>query len=142
MSTDNLSTPSAASPLTLESVSRHFEQWRVEKKKGERIPDHLWSEAIALIEVYGLSQVTRTLHLSGRDLNKRRGIVGSGPRRRRGEASAAFLEVEPAVVAQAQRLRTVPACLELIRPDGLRLRIEPGDGIEPLAVLERFMGVV
>jgi hypothetical protein len=45
------------------------------------------------------------------------------------------------VVVHAQRWQSTPGCLELIRPDGLRLRIEPGDGIEPRAVLERFMEV-
>jgi hypothetical protein len=47
----------------------------------------------------------------------------------------------PEVVVQAQRRQSTAGCLELIRPDGLRLRIEPGDGIEPRAVLERFMEV-
>jgi hypothetical protein len=37
------------SPLTLEAVAGHFEQWRRNKKKGERIPEHLWSEAIDLV---------------------------------------------------------------------------------------------
>ena len=37
--------------------------------------------------------------------------------------------------------RFAPASLELIRPDGLRLRIEPGDGINAQAVLDRFLGL-
>jgi len=142
--TVSLSTPTPSQPqtLTLEEVAAHFEHWRREKKKGERIPDQLWSEAIALIEGYGLSQVTRRLRLSGRDLNKRRGMPGSGRRRaRRAEAPATFVELTPEVVMQAQRRQSTAGCLELIRPDGLRLRIEPGDGIEPHAVLERFLEV-
>jgi hypothetical protein len=102
----------------------------------------LWSEAIALIEEHGLSQVTRRLRLSGRDLNKRRGILGSGRCRRRGEAPATFVELAPEVVAQAQRRQSTPGYLELIRPDGLRLHIEPGEGIDARAVLERFLGVM
>ena len=142
--TVSLSTPSPTQPQTwtLEEVAGHFEHWRRDKKKGERIPDQLWSEAIALIEDYGLSQVTRRLRLSGRDLNKRRGLPGSGRRRARPvEAPATFVELAPEVVVQAQRRQSTAGCLELIRPDGLRLRIEPGDGIEPRAVLERFMEV-
>jgi len=69
------------SPLTLETAAEHFEQWRRTKKKGERIPEKLWSEAIDLVDRYGVSQVTRTLRLSGTDLNKRRGVVGTGQRR-------------------------------------------------------------
>jgi hypothetical protein len=47
----------------------------------------------------------------------------------------------PEVVVQAQRRQSTAGCLELIRPDGLRLRIEPGEGIDARAVLERFMEV-
>jgi hypothetical protein len=142
--TVSLSTPSQIQPQTwaLEEVAAHFEHWRREKKKGERIPDQLWSEAIALVKDYGLSQVTRRLRLSGRDLNKRRGILGSGRRRARPvEAPATFVELAPEVVVQAQRRQCTPGSLELIRPDGLRLRIEPGDGIDARAVLERFLEV-
>ena len=142
--TVSLSTPSQIQPQTwtLEEVAAHFEHWRREKKKGERIPDQLWSEAIALVKDYGLSQVTRRLRLSGRDLNKRRGMPGSGRRRARPVAApAAFVELAPEVVVQAQRRQSTPGCLELIRPDGLRLRIEPGDGIDARTVLEHFMEV-
>ena len=138
--TASLSTPTQA--LTLKEVAAHFEHWRREKKKGERIPEQLWSEAIVLIEEHGLSQVTRRLRLSGRDLNKRRGILGSGRCRRRGEAPATFVELAPEVVAQAQRRQSTPGYLELIRPDGLRLHIEPGEGIDARAVLERLLGVM
>ena len=138
----NTETVALASPiLTLEQVAVHFEDWRRRKRRGERIPEQLWSEAIALVESYGLSQVTRRLRLSGQDLNRRRGIVGSGRRRRqrRAEQPAAFVELVPEVDIQTQRQQSTAVCLELIRPDGLRLRIEPGEGIELRAVLERFM---
>ncbi len=35
--------------LTLEAVTEHFAQWRRSKKNGERIPEVLWSKAIALV---------------------------------------------------------------------------------------------
>jgi hypothetical protein len=139
MNTDTVTRPTPT--LTMEEVAVHFEAWRAQKRRGERIPEQLWSEAIALVKDYGLSQVTRRLRLSGRDLSQRRGILGSGRRRRRAEAPATFVELAPEVVVQAQRRQSTPGCLELIRPDGLRLRIEPGEGIEPRAVLERFMEV-
>jgi hypothetical protein len=151
MSTDNTSaltpppTPTSdqnpTPTLTLQEVAAHFAQWRSEKKRGERVPEQLWSEAIALVDRYGVSQVTRTLRLSGQDLNRRRGIASSGQRRRRGGRLQSFVEVDPAVVAQAQRPQVAPGSMELIRADGLRLRIEPGDGVDALTVLERFMGV-
>ena len=69
------------STLTLEQVAEHFKQWRTSKKKGKRIPEPLWNEAVSLVGSYGVSQVTRTLRLSATDLNKRRGQIGAGQRR-------------------------------------------------------------
>ena len=128
-------------PLTLEAVAEHFEQWRRNKKKGERIPEPMWSEAINLVDRYGVSQVTRTLRLSGTDLNKRRGIVGTGQRRRSQDTKAAFVEIEPAAVQRAVGPKASAApWMELERPDGFRLRIRPTGGADMLALLDRFLG--
>ncbi len=129
------------STLTLEEAAEHFEQWRKSKKKGERIPEQLWSEAIALVGTYGVSQVTRTLRLSGTDLNKRRGIIGTGKRRAGTGGKTAFVEVDPGLVDQALGPQASAAWMELERPDGLRLRIGPTGGADLLAVLDRFVGV-
>ena len=128
------------SPLTLETAAEHFEQWRRNKKKGERIPEQLWSEAIDLVGRYGISQVTRILRLSGTDLNKRRGIVGTGQRPRSQGGKGAF--VEPAVVERAVggSSASAAAWMELERPDGFRLRIRPSGGDDVLALVDRFLG--
>jgi len=130
-----------ASTLTLEVVAQHFAQWRSHKKKGERIPEHLWREAISLLDTYQISQVTRRLRLSGSDLNKRRGVSSAGRGRGQGAgAEAAFVEIDPNEVAHTSALNTHAAWLELHRPDGLRLCIHPSDGSELLALVDRFMG--
>ncbi len=126
--------------LTLKEVAEHFKQWRSVKKKGERIPDHLWSKAVSLLDAYGISQVTRTLHLSGTDLNKRRGIIGTGRRRRGPGGGTTFVEIDPALVDQAQGPEATTVWMELERPDGLRLRIQSTQGANMLALAERFMG--
>jgi hypothetical protein len=128
------------SPLTLKTVAEHFEQWRRSKKKGERIPEQLWNEAVSLVGAYGVSQVTRALRLSGTDLNNRRGIEGTGKRRRGGDGKRAFVEVAPGLVDQALGPEATAAWMELERPDGLRLRIRPNAGTDMLALLDRFMG--
>jgi len=124
------------STLTLEAVAEHFVQWRSVKKKGERIPEHLWNEAVGLVGPYGVSQVTRTLHLSGRDLNKRWGLIGTGRRRRAPDGARAFVELDRTLVAQALGPNARAPWMELERPDGLRLRIQ---GADLLALVERFM---
>ena len=127
------------SPLTLETVAEHFEQWRKNKKKGERIPGQLWSEAIDLVGRYGVSQVTRTLRLSGTDLNKRRGII-RGKHRAGSSGKMAFVELNPGLVDQALAPQATAAWMELERPDGLRLRIQPTGDADMLALIDRFMG--
>ena len=125
------------SALTLDEVTEHFAQWRRNKKKGERIPQPLWNEAIELVETHGVSQVTRALRLSATDLNKHRGIAGTRQRRQAPVAEAAFVEVEhaPIPVSSADAL-----WMELERPDGMRLRIRPAQGLDMLALVARFMG--
>ncbi|MCP5022563.1 MAG: hypothetical protein GY930_12420 [bacterium] len=128
------------SPLTLEEVAEHFEQWRTSKKNGDRIPEPLWSEAVALVGTYGVSQVTRTLRLSGTDLNKRRGIIGTGQRRQGPGGKTAFVEIDRALVDPAPGPDATAVWMELERPDGLRLRIQPSGGADMLALVDRFMG--
>ena len=128
------------STLTLEEVAEHFAQWRRSKKKGERIPEPLWNEAVNLVGAYGVSQVTRTLRLSGTDLNKRRGKIGTGQRRQCSGAKTAFVEIDRALVDQAPGPGATTVWMELERPDGLRLRVQPSGGADMLALVERFMG--
>ena len=127
--------------LTLEEVARHVEQWRGTKKKGERIPQQLWNEALGLLGTYGISRVSRTLRLSYTELDKRRAIIEAGQHRQgRGEETA-FVEIDRALVDQAARPEATAVWMELERPDGMRLRIRPTRGVDMLALFERFMGV-
>ena len=127
--------------LSLEEVAEHFAQWRSHKKTGERIPEHLWREAVGLLGAYPVSQVTRTLRLGGRDLNRRREMMESGTGGNCAEGKTAFVEIDRALVAETVRPGAPATVMELQRPDGLRLRIQPATGAEMLALLERFLGV-
>jgi hypothetical protein len=126
--------------LTLKEVAEHFKQWRSVKKKGERIPDHLWGEAVGLVGAYGVSKVSRSLRLSGTDLNKRRGISGTGRRRRGPGGGTTFVEIDRTLVDQAMGPEASVVWMELERPDGHRLRIQSTQGADMLALVERFMG--
>lgn len=133
---------SITSRLTLESVAERFTQWRKNKSKGERIPEQLWYEAIGLLDTYRISEVTRTLRLSGADLNKRRQRTEARPSRESLLVeSSSFMEVDPQVVQQALGSQGPTAWMELARPDGLRLRIQPSGSAELLTVVNRFMEV-
>jgi len=129
--------PLPPSPLTLDEVAEHFEHWRQRKRPGERIPESLWIEAIALVERHGLSRVTRRLRLKRGDLKRHRELLSRD--QHDSEPAVTFVELTPVPMMPPPRF--APASLELIRPDGLRLRIEPGDGINAQAVLDRFLGL-
>ena len=132
---------SIESSLTLESVAERFAQWRKNKSKGERIPEPLWREAIGLLSTYRISEVTRTLRLSGADLNKRRQLIEAQPSGESWRVEAAFMEVDPQVVHQTLGSQGSTGWLELARPDGLRLRLQPSGRAELLTVVNRFMAV-
>lgn len=126
---------------TLDEVAEHIEQWRSHKKNGERIPQQLWNEALALVSTYGLSRVSRTLRLSYPELDKRLKIIEAEQRRQAPSAERAFVEIDRALVDQAAEPAGGAVWMELQRPDGFRLRIRPTHGVDLLALVDRFMGV-
>ena len=128
--------------LTLEAVAERFEAWRRGKKKGERIPEGLWSEAIALLSDYSLSQVVRTLRLCGEDLKKRQAAFSASKSLERPPSKMPFVEIERTLMAQAEVLTQTakPVLIELERTDGSRMRIHQAVSIaETLALVERFV---
>ena len=127
--------------LTLDAVAKHFAHWRRKKNNGERIPEELWNEALALLGTYGISSVSRTLRLSYTELDKRRKVIEAGHSRQESGDDTAFVEIDRALVEQAPGPDATGAWMELERPDGLRLRIRPTHGVDLLALVDRFMGV-
>jgi len=134
MNTDTVTLPT--STFTLEEVAEHFEDWRRWKRKGSESPSNCGHMRSRWWSTTGC-RPSRRLRLSGRDLNWRRRAIGS--ERARSAVSVTFVELAPAVVAQTPSPQCPSAPLELIRPDGLRLRIAPGTGIDARSLLERFM---
>lgn len=126
------------SALTLETVAEHFAQWRETKAARERIPEPLWREAIELLDTYRISQITRTLRLSGSDLNKRRRQLTSPPPADAQEGRHTFVELETPLINPASA--KVTPWLELQRPDGLCMRLHAGDRDDLLALVDRFIG--
>jgi hypothetical protein len=129
------------SSLTLPEVAEHFQQWRSRKQLGARIPDHLWHEAISLVGAYQVTHITRTLRLSSTDFNKRRRLIETGQHQPDAAGATAFVEINPQRMDRSLAPAASAGWLELERPDGLRLRIQPTQGAELLTLVERFMGV-
>ena len=129
------------SNLTLEEVAKRFAEWRSQKKKGERIPARLWSEAIDLLSDYPISLITRTLHLCATDLKRHQAALPAIRDREVPRCEMSFVEVDREVVDRAMKPSSLAVLMEMERPDGLRLRIQPTNGADVLALVTRFMEV-
>ncbi len=125
--------------LTLETVSKHFKEWRSKKKKGERIPQQLWSESIALLSDHSVNRIARTLRLCPNDIKKHRDVLtAQASTTTPGSPAMRFIEIDQPLVGT---VAAQTALMELERPDGLRLRIQPANGADVLALAVRFMEV-
>ncbi len=56
---------------SLEKVQHRFTAWRNAKRKGERIPEELWSSATELACEIGINRVANALHLDYTKLKQR-----------------------------------------------------------------------
>jgi len=85
--------------------------------------------------------VCRTLHLCATDLKRHQAALSADKELTVSGAERSFVEIAPAVVDQAMRSGGTPVLIELERPDGLRLRIQPTNSADMLALMARFMEV-
>lgn len=64
-------------PASLVRAQERFEAWRRTRKAGVRIPDKLWTLAVKLADVHGLSRTATLLKLDYHSLKKRVEAKGS-----------------------------------------------------------------
>jgi hypothetical protein len=60
-----------ASIVSVEEVRRRFERWRRNRRGKARIPDELWSAAVAVARREGVNRAAAALHLDGGKLKRR-----------------------------------------------------------------------
>jgi hypothetical protein len=111
-------------------LKRQFDQWRAERRVGERIPSDLWAGAVAASGEHGAYRVAAELHLDYAVLKRRAALAG-------GKTSAA--ELAPRFVelfAPAARAAP-PACvIEMGNARGARMRVElNGDALAGLPAM-------
>ena len=71
-------------------VRSRFEKWRQTRQGKARIPDDLWSAAVAVASRDGVNRTASALHLDGGKLKRRMAAAGSCPRK---AAPPAFVEL-------------------------------------------------
>ena len=103
--------PTVTVPAEIEEAQLQFENWRCERKRGQRIPENLWGTAVELAKQHGVWPTARALDLDHNRLKRR---VGNGD----DEAQrGAFVELIPQ--------GAILACIvEMEDARGARMRIE------------------
>jgi len=71
-------------------VRSRFEQWRQTRQGKARIPDELWSAAVAVARRDGVNRTAAALHLDGGKLKRRMAAAHARPRK---DAPPAFVEL-------------------------------------------------
>ena len=106
--------PTVRVPAEIEEAGLQFENWRRERKRGQRIPKDLWATAVGLAKQHGVWAVARALHLDHNGLKRR---VGNGEEEQ-GMNGGAFVELIP------QGAMLSVCIVEMEDARGARMRIE------------------
>jgi hypothetical protein len=125
---------SAQAEEALTRLIHHFTQWRQSRRTPRgRIPQELWTQAVALTATLPVTRVAHQLGLTPHALKKRREAPKSLATPRLPPQVPQFVEVAPT-------WRTPATEVEIHRPDGTRLRImysDPAPALVPL--LQTFL---
>ena len=102
-------------PESLAQGREQFAAWRRSRKTGDRIPDRLWSLAVRLAGVHGLSRTSSVLKLDYYSLKNR--VAGRNCDSR--SVTPAFIELSPPPLVPS----TTECVLELEDGLGARMRV-------------------
>ena len=101
---------------TLEEVQWFFEQWRCNKRRGDRIPAALWKAAVSLSGRHSTNKISKLLHLNHTALRDCIGAYKQGEEIQ-GKAPA-FIELD--MIPSG----AIGECtIEMERPDGGKMKI-------------------
>jgi hypothetical protein len=89
-----------APALDLDQVKAEFQAWRKRRVGRERIPEHLWAAAIALLNHYPISTIQKQLNLNLKQLKQR-----SANRQldQHSLSKQQFLEIKPVEIGEISR---------------------------------------
>lgn len=125
----------------LQGIKQRLQDWRSQRKVGERIPQPLWAEAVRAAREHGVYRVCIDLRLDYAGLKRR--VQGTGTTPPRGPIAPKFVELltstatppapAPAPAAATQRHECV---VELENARGAKMRVQlDGPGVAALAGL-------
>jgi hypothetical protein len=101
----------------LTHVTHQFTQWRQSRRTPRgRIPQWLWAHAVALTSTFSVTRVAKQLGLTPQARKRRRQAL-------KGTPVPTSLPQTPHFVEVAAAWRTPTTEVEILRPDGARLRL-------------------
>lgn len=120
--------PTVIVPTEIEEIRLELENWRRERKRGQRIPENLWVKVVELARQHGVWPVARALHMDYSRLKRRAGVGAEGGAMK---AAAAFVELIPQGAGHC-------ACVvEMEDARGARMRIEVKGAAPDMTALSR-----
>ena len=117
---------------SLEEIAARFKRWRETRVRGQRIPQHLWAEAVELARSHGTKAVAKVLRVNVERLKARVEPVGDRVQGAKGDTDFVEMLVTP-IPPSAQRC---DCAVELDNARGTRMRVElNGHGLANLVGL-------
>jgi hypothetical protein len=117
--------PTVSVPTEIEEAREQFENWRRDRKRGERIPADLWATAVALAKQHGVWPTAKALHLDHSGLKRR------VRNEEEDEKSSAFVELIP------QGTMLYSCTVEMEDGRGARMRVELKGAAADVTALSR-----
>jgi hypothetical protein len=119
--------PRANVPTPLSIARRQLDQWRQQQPGRKRLPQELWSKAVALAREHGINRTARTLGLKYESLKKHLEATPAA-------AGPAFLELLPGTMVPS----SLECTIELENSQGGKMRMHvKGASIADLASFAR-----
>ncbi len=123
----------ATSALDLDRTRAAFETWRASQPRRRRIPEHLWLQALSLLDRYSISRVARELRLDPKQLRQRH-LAAEQPLPSNPATGPSFIELHPSDLSvgvstsvascnSSRHTAHIDARLVFERSDGSRLTL-------------------
>lgn len=128
--------------LSLQEVNAKFEEFRSERKKLTKFPDHLWEQAVKLLEHYSLTEVCQQLRVSTKQIKAQMDKLNAKPSpdinfvEVNNDLSSANNSLHIGIQANNSDERTK---VEITRPDGAQLVINQLPESALTKLLTQFM---
>jgi hypothetical protein len=123
-------------PAVIEGLAGKFRAWRAQRRRGERIPEALWREAVRVARRHGVYRVSQALRLDHAHLKRRVEEAGS-PKPTRRDWAGEFVEL-----TMPGKEEAAGCVVDLQKGNGTRMRICVSDAaaVDWSRVKEAFLG--